>query len=686
MKNWKVGRQREENASRLNYLVLIILLTTTALLLRLFFVQVWRHKDYLSAAENQQQYSTKLEPTRGKIYLQDKDGVLYPLATNRDFIRLYAIPSKITEPQKLAEELFNFFKKPDLVKEIDEILTKEETDRLQQELKTIDNLTPEEQVIKSADIKNNYQAWLADSAYQEAKNKRRDELLKTKGEEIIASYLKIFSKTNDPYEPLENKIEVEQAKAFQAVLVGGDLKSENLEFKDNLMIDKRTGKATIFNGIGYSSEAYRVYLEGSVASQLLGFVSYDKSEWQGESGKHGSYGLEGYFDEELFGKYGSVKSERGAGGLVIAQDREYKVQQNGYDLITTIDRNVQFFVDKVLREGGIKYNAESASILVVDPTTGAIVAMSSWPDFDPNKYNEVKNSKVFNNPVIFDQYEPGSVFKAVTMAGALDKGAVKPETTYNDPGKMMIEGWPKPIANSDYDTFGAHGKTTMTEVLEKSLNTGSIFAMRSVGATVFADYVTKFGFGVKTGIELEGEAPGNISSITVKKVRPISVANASFGQGLSVTPLQMAMAFGVLANGGKLMKPYVVKEIRDGETKVISQTEPKVVRQVISQSTSALIKGMLVNVVEKGHSKRAQVTGYYVAGKTGTAQVAEKGGYGNKLNHTFVGFAPADNPRFVILVKLYNPRGFEYAESTAVPLAQQVIEFLLNYWQVAKTR
>jgi cell division protein FtsI/penicillin-binding protein 2 len=272
------------------------------------------------------------------------------------------------------------------------------------------------------------------------------------------------------------------------------------------------------------------------------------------------------------------------------------------------------------------------------------------------------------------------------MSAALDKGAVKPDTTYNDPGQMMIEGWPKPIKNSDYDSFGAHGKTSMIQVLEKSLNTGSIFAMKSIGPATFADYVKNFGFGVKTGIELEGEAPGNIGSITAKKVRPISAANASFGQGISVTPLQMAMAFGALANGGKLMKPYVVKEVRGGDAKVISQAEPRVLRQVISESTSALITGMLVNVVEKGHSKRAQVAGYYIAGKTGTAQVAAKGGYGDKLNHTFVGYAPVDNPRFVILVKLYNPRGFEFAEATAVPMAHQVIEFLLNYWQIAKTR
>lgn len=685
MKNWKVGRHREENASRLNYLVLIISLACVALLVRLFFVQVWNHRDYLLAAEKQQQYSTQLEPTRGKIYMQDKDGALHALASNRDFIRLYAVPSSITEADKLAEELFNFFKKPALAKEIDEALNKEEADKLTQALDSLSNLSPEEKTAKTEEIKNNHNSQLSDPIYQESKIKRREELIKAREDKIKSDYLKLFSKTNDPYEPLENKVSVDEAKAFHVALMGGDLKVSDLDYKNGRMIDKRSGQEAVFNGIGYASESYRVYLEGSVASTLLGFVSNDKIEKNGELGKHGSYGLEGYFDDELFGKFGSVKSERGAGGLVIAQDREYIVQQDGYDLVTTIDRNVQFFIDKVIKEAGPKYHAESASILVLNPTTGEIVAMASWPDFDPNKYNEVKDSKVFNNPVVFDQYEPGSVFKAVTMSGALDKGAVKPDTTYNDPGQMKIEGWPKFIKNSDYDTFGAHGKTTMTQVLEKSLNTGSIFAMKSIGPATFAEYVKNFGFGVKTGIELEGEAPGNITGITAKKVRPISAANASFGQGISVTPLQMALAFGALANGGKLMKPYVVKEIRDGDTKVISQAEPTVIRQVITPSTSALIKGMLVNVVENGHSKGAKVPGYYIAGKTGTAQVADKGGYGSKLNHTFVGFAPVDNPKFVILVKLYNPSAV-YAESTAVPMAHQIIEFLLNYWQIAKSR
>lgn len=374
--------------------------------------------------------------------------------------------------------------------------------------------------------------------------------------------------------------------------------------------------------------------------------------------------------------------------MVIVQDREYKDKQDGCDLVLTVDRSIQFFVDKALKEGMAKYKATSASILVLRPQTGEILAMSTMPDFDPNQYNEIKDATIFNNAVIFDQYEPGSVFKAITMASALDKGAVSPTTVYNDPGQIMVEGWPKPIANSDFDTAGGHGQTTMIQVLEKSLNTGAVWAMKQIGPDVFSDYVEKFGFGEKTGIELDGESPGNIAELKAKKIKPIAAATASFGQGIAVTPLQMALSYGALANGGKLMKPYVVKEVRcpDGQ---VTTSQPRVIRQVISAQTSDLIRGMLVNVVEKGHSKRAQVAGYYIAGKTGTAQVTEAGRKGyvkGRYNHTFVGFGPEDNPQFVILVRLNSPRGFEYAESTAVPLAHEVIEFLVNYLQIPKSR
>ncbi len=325
-------------------------------------------------------------------------------------------------------------------------------------------------------------------------------------------------------------------------------------------------------------------------------------------------------------------------------------------------------------------------MIVGDPKTGAIIAMCSYPAFDPNDYKTVSDIKYFNNPIIFYQYEPGSVMKTITMAVGINQGKVSPSSTYNDPGQMFIKGWSKPISNSDYSTKGSHGIVDMNFVLENSLNTGAIFVMRQAGPKIFVDYVKNFGFGQKTGIELESEVIGNIGNILQRRVPEIDYSTASFGQGISVTPLQMVVSYMTLANKGLMMKPYLVKEIVSPEGEK-TEVKPKAVRQVVSEKTASTILAMLTNVVEKGHSKKAAVSGYYIGGKTGTAQVASGGSYSKSdFIHTFVGVAPIEDPKFVILTKIDNPKGIEYAEGTAVPLAQGIIDYLLKYYQVPKTR
>jgi cell division protein FtsI (penicillin-binding protein 3)/stage V sporulation protein D (sporulation-specific penicillin-binding protein) len=273
------------------------------------------------------------------------------------------------------------------------------------------------------------------------------------------------------------------------------------------------------------------------------------------------------------------------------------------------------------------------------------------------------------------------------MAAGLDQGKVSPDTTYEDKGAVKIEGWSGLIKNSDYDQKGGHGVVDMNAVLELSLNTGVIFVMQKTGPEVFAEYVKNFGFGEKTGIELETEGDGNISTVNGKKIRPIEAATATFGQGLTVTPLQMAMAYAAIANDGVLMKPYVVKEIKKSSGEVAT-TQPQIVRRVISSRTAALLGAMMVNVVEKGHGTKAGVKGYYIGGKTGTAQVPKKGGGYEANAHigSFAGFGPVENPRFVMLVKINNPRDVMWAESSAAPLFGDIAQFILNYYQVPKER
>jgi cell division protein FtsI/penicillin-binding protein 2 len=631
MRAWsrkKKPKNQNKTNNRINLIVAVIFLLAGAIIWKLYNLQFVQAEHYRTVATQQHEVYSQLEPKRGKIFIQDglpgnEIQEKYPLATNKELALLYAKPNEIAKDEApgIAEKIYETFNQVKIENNIRKNLDNEFTG----------TPTPETIALKEATIK------------LEAEKRKQT---------VIADYLKILSKENDPYEPLAKKLDEAKVK---------DLK---------------------IKGLDYSLESYRYYPENNVGSQILGFVGYEGDI------KRGRYGLEGFFNEELSGRKGSIKTERDArGNWIIINEMEYQQPVDGNDLVLTINRTIQFTVCEKLKESVRKHGADKGTVIILEPHTGAIVAMCSYPDYDPNEYDEVMNINIFNNPAIFDQYEPGSVYKAVTMAAAIDQDKVNPSTTYKDAGAIMINGWNKPIKNSDYETFGAHGVVDMNTVLEFSLNTGAIFAMQQIGYKTFAEYVQKFGFGEKTGIELDGENPGNISNLTTKYVRDIYPATASFGQGITVTPLQMIDAYAVLANGGMLMKPFLVKEIlRSDGTK--EATEPLQIRRVVSERTAALITGMLVNVVERGHAKGAQIKGYYVAGKTGTAQVASASdkGYGSDTIHTFIGYAPASEPKFVMLTKLDHPRDARFAESTAIPLFGEIATFLINYYQIPVER
>ena len=307
--------------------------------------------------------------------------------------------------------------------------------------------------------------------------------------------------------------------------------------------------------------------------------------------------------------------------------------------------------------------------------------MCSFPNFLPEQVGDIKDIGVLNNPSTFSPYEPGSVFKAFTMAAGIESGKITPQTTYNDTGEENIDSFK--IHNSDKK---AHGIQDMISVLEKSLNTGTIFVERLVGRDGFRDFVHRFGFGEKTGVELPSETRGDLTGLDRKG--QIFAATASFGQGITVTPLQLAAAYAALANDGTLMKPYLIQEvIQDG---VHTLTKPQAVREVVSPKTARLVTGMLVEVVEKGHGKKAGVPGYYVAGKTGTAQIPDHkhGGYmpPEYTIGSFAGYAPADHPKFAMLIRIDHPRNVAFAESSAAPTFGEIAQFLLSYFHVEPTR
>lgn len=432
-------------------------------------------------------------------------------------------------------------------------------------------------------------------------------------------------------------------------------------------------------GIAFVKISARSYPERGISGQLIGFVG------PGEDGPNstvGKYGVEGSFNEILAGKPGSLFAEKDASGRRLPiGDSRIQAAVNGSDVVLTIDRVIQYEACQKIAAAVEKHQADSGSIVVMNPSTGAIMAMCSAPDFDPAEYGKIKDLSVLNNPVMLSAYEPGSIFKSFTMAAGIHAEKINPRTTYVDTGSEEIDDFT--VRNADGK---AHGVQTMTQSLDESLNTATIFVQRLLGKDAFRSYVESFGFGKKTGIELSPEGKGNISSLSKKG--SIFAATGSYGQGLTTTPIQLVAAYGALANGGSLMRPYIVDEIihPDGSTE---KTKPQVQGTPIDPRTSRLISGMLVSVVENGHGKRAAVPGYWVAGKTGTAQVARTDGLGYQKDVTigsFAGFAPASDPRFVMLIKIDHPRDVAWAESSAAPLFGEMAKFLLTYLDVSPER
>lgn len=429
-------------------------------------------------------------------------------------------------------------------------------------------------------------------------------------------------------------------------------------------------------GVHLQPENFRYYPGGELASQLVGFVGSD-----GDVQK-GMYGIESSWETVLKGESGLLEQEGDSKGRWIpVTDRNVQEAKDGPDLVLTINHTVQFEVEKILKQTMEKFSADSATVIVMQPQTGKILAMANQPSFDPNNYSQTEDISRFANPAVSEPYESGSVFKAFTEAIGIDSGKINGDTTYIDTGAVNEAGYE--IHNSD---LKANGLQTMTQVLEKSLNTGVIYIEKLVGNRIFADYVSRFGFGQKTGINLPGEVPGNIRNLNNLKT-DINFFTASFGQGISVTPMQLVCAYGALANKGVLMKPQIVDHLKysDGREENV---EPKEVRQVISESSAEQVGQMLRSVVVNGHGKRADVPGYLVGGKTGTAQVAKVGakGYEEGMNiGSFAGYAPINDPQFVVLVKIVNPKGVQWAESSAAPTFGSVMKFLLSYYKVKPT-
>lgn len=435
-------------------------------------------------------------------------------------------------------------------------------------------------------------------------------------DDLLAS----FSKPNDLYELLLRKATPDQIKS---------VRDSNI------------------SGIYIDDEDYRFYPFSELASQLLGFVG------AGSEGRDsGKYGIESFYEHVLKGEPGEMQGDKIKKGVP------------GEDVYLTIDRNIQARAEEILKSVVENYKADSGTVIVEEPATGKILAIGNYPNFDPNSFSEYPLG-VFSNPALQSLYEPGSIMKILTVASGLDAGKITPETKYYDTGSLTLNG--KTIKNWD---LKAHGYVTIREVIEQSINTGAAFAEAKLGHDNFYNYLVKFGLKEETGIDLPGEVVGNLRNLE-KSFREINFATASFGQGVSVTPIALANAFSAIANGGMLMRPYVSAD-----------SKPESLRRVISYEAAEAITKIMISAVDK--AEVAHIPKYYVAGKTGTAQIPDfkKGGYTDNVVNTYAGYAPAYDPRFVILIKIENPEGAPLAGTTVVPAFRELAQFILNYYNV----
>ncbi|MEK7460750.1 MAG: penicillin-binding protein 2 [Patescibacteria group bacterium] len=429
-------------------------------------------------------------------------------------------------------------------------------------------------------------------------------------------------------------------------------------------------------GVFFTEESDRFYPEGYLASQVLGFVNAEG---------HGTYGIEQTYDEDLRGTGGEVLAERDVRGRLFSATESRPVN-DGSAIVLTIERNVQGFVEMTLKKAIETYQAEGGTVVIIDVKTGAIVAMANQPDFNPNEYRNVSKEEVgrFANPAIGSVWEPGSIFKTIVMASAINAGLIEPETTGDFGNEVIVDGYRINTAENK-----AFGHETMTQVLENSDNVAMVWIADKLGNEALHAALKKFGFGQESGIDLPGEVAGRLPSLS--SWHNTTRATLAFGQGIATTPLQIASAMATLANGGKVRQPHLVAAILDQDGAVRQETESKVREEsAISPTTSAKIAGMMVSVVELGHGKRAKVAGYKIAGKTGTAQISrpiEEGGgyYDDQHIGGFGGFFPADKPRFAMVVKLDRPKTVKFAESSAAPTFGEIAQYMLNYYRIAPT-
>lgn len=752
---------------RIYILFLAVFFLTGLILVRLFYLQVIAHSYYIEIARTEQMGYTKLPARRGEVLIEDyHSGEAYKLATNTTLNMIYADPTLIEDPALVASTLAPLLFDLEIEKELDEKAHEEEYKIIME----IEDETLRNEALSKLDYKTdeelfqNYQ----DNLEETLATKVRDVILITEkvdaGTQVEIKNLNLpgieVGETGNIYAypaQINNKASVANALArvfgsdaseLERILLGKNrfvilkrrLEPEISAQIEAILAEDRKDPPGIDNepplhflGIRLKEEYFRFYPEQELAAQILGYV---------DSAGNGQYGVEGTFNEILKGKDGVFTSQTDAhGNQITVGDAIIEQAEDGADVTLTLDRAIQLQVERLLAEGVREYRPDSGQAIVMDPRTGAVLAMAQYPSFNPNFYGEVFETEpitfteeekerivvkgteenpiywfykqinpdlrfpIFPNPENPDQYtkyvnetgpevyknkflqetyEPGSVFKPLVMAAAINAGEVEPNSTFMDSGPIPVD-YNNITKQYEYEinTFNNQyfGVMSMTQVLEKSSNTGMTYIVRKLGKNLFYSYLEDFGFTKRTGIGIDDEVKGILSHYNTWRAESEMITKA-FGQGISVTPIQMAQAYTALGNNGVMMRPMLVKKITypDGRTE---EFEPEIVRQVLTEQTTAKVTAMLTSTAESYVT--LALNNHYFAGKTGTAQTYKNGralsGAGTTKT-TFIGYGPIEEAQFLVIVKMDYPRSSEWAESTSGRVGSKILAFLYDYYNV----
>jgi len=753
MMNYARTTKKRISINKITFLIVGSIFITIVLIIRLFNLQVLQHEYYENLASHEQEGLTELPAQRGEIVMKDySSGEEYLVATNTTLNLLFADPSLVKDPtyvaDKLAPLVFDLKEERELdnqrildqSKKLPADITEEEKTKLLTPL-TDDQLKESfrQNLINEIGEKQRKEILLANDIEQKDADTINNMNLigiKVVGRNVYA-YPAEISSTKTTAESLGKILQIptdKLAKTLKGLNRYVVIKRKlSPEISNKITELFKQDKDDMFAGIGMKEEYFRYYPEGRLAASVIGYV---------DNTNIGQYGIESSFNTNLQGVAGKFETKKDSlGRQITVGESVLKAAQNGDNIILTIDRSVQMKVEEILEAYVKSSNSDSGQAIVMNPKTGAIVAMANYPYFDPNNYGDVfkkvevtftpeeittklvptkteglyylykdeislvkypifeekdenGNShyyryenywgpEVYHNKIVAWPYEPGSVFKPIVMAMAIDDGDVTPNTTYNDSGPVGVD-WNK--YKNDYDYYiknstGYYGLVDMKTVLAKSLNTGMTFVSKKIGPALFYSYLEKFGILDRTDIELDNEGVGKVEYF--EDWTESELATHAFGQGLTLTMLQLVNAFCAIANKGVLMQPYIVEEIRHDDGRV-STTEPHEIRRVISEDTAAKMTAMLINVVEKGFQE-IHIPDHYLAGKSGTAQTYKYGipmfGVGSTIV-TFAGYGPVNDPQFVIAVKLDHPRSSEWSATTAGPAVSDIAKYLFDYYNI----